>query len=139
MTIKDAAIEAGLSEKTARQSGSRMARLPAVVDHVKRLDPEFKTKQPKSRAKVRPPVLDKLPDAPPVAVVIEDPLVYLTIVMNDTREDPRVRLDAAKALLPYKSSKAAEAGKKTQRQESAKQAVAGRFAPPKAPKLGIVK
>jgi phage terminase small subunit len=55
-------------------------------------------------------------------------------VMNDPAAEPRARIDAAKALLPYTYPKLGEGGKKEQTADAAKK-VAGRFAAAAPPKL----
>lgn len=65
----------------------------------------------------------------------EDPKRFLLAVMNDNGEDARLRIDAAKALMPYMHQKVGEGGKKEERQDAAKKAGAGRFAASAPPKL----
>jgi len=48
-----------------------------------------------------------------------DALAYLHAVVADESADPRLRLDAAKALLPYVLKKPGTVGKKQQAQEAA--------------------
>lgn len=66
--------------------------------------------------------------------VYEDPKDYLRFVMNDPGANPRLRNDAAKALLAVEHKKPVEVGKKAARAEAAKN-VAGRFAAGSPPKL----
>lgn len=56
-----------------------------------------------------------------------DPMAWLTAVMVDSNQGVRLRIEAAKALLPYVHAKRAE-GVKAEKQEAAKKAGAGRFA-----------
>ncbi|CAG9172426.1 hypothetical protein CURE108131_23130 [Cupriavidus respiraculi] len=79
----------------------------------------------------RPP---KEPDILAIAATYDDPLKFLKAVMNDVSTDAKMRVDAAKAMLPYTHQKLGEGGKKDQRQEAAKQ-VASRFAAAAPPKL----
>lgn len=67
----------------------------------------------------------------------DDPRVFLVSVMNDPIADARLRLDAAKALLPYVAEKPGEAGKKQQRAQAAKKVSGGKFASV-APPLRLV-
>ena len=62
----------------------------------------------------------------------QDPKQFLLNVMNDDLADPRLRMDAAKALLPFVYQKLSEGGKKNERLNSAKRAGTGKFsaAPP---------
>ena len=62
----------------------------------------------------------------------EDPLAFMRQMMSDPNEDPRLRLDAAKALAPYVYPKQGEKGKTELKQESAKEAHA-KFKPAAAP------
>lgn len=54
--------------------------------------------------------------------------------MADPGADARMRMDAAKALMPFTYAKLGEGGKKEERDRAAKQ-VASRFASAAAPKL----
>jgi len=63
-----------------------------------------------------------------------DPRDVLVAIMNDVGEEPKLRLEAAKALMPFTHGKIAEQGKKGAKQEAAnKAATGGRFAPPPPP------
>jgi phage terminase small subunit len=68
----------------------------------------------------------------------QDPKQFLLNVMNDDLADPRLRMDAAKALLPFVHQKLGEGGKKDERLNSAKRAGAGKFSAA-APPLRLVK
>ena len=91
--------------------------------------------QPKRRGGVRPgagrpksgPVL--LPDLP----ATNDPLAFLLALVNEPTADMRLRLNAAVAAMPYVHAKAVEAGVKDRKQDAAKKASAGKFAPSHAP------
>lgn len=62
-----------------------------------------------------------------------DPQKFLQGVMNDMQTDIKVRVDAAKALMPYEYAKKAT-GKKDQQKSAAEQAAGGgRFGPAKPP------
>ncbi|CAH1903708.1 conserved hypothetical protein [Candidatus Nitrotoga sp. HW29] len=67
-----------------------------------------------------------------------DPKRFLLGVMNNQSLDARLRIDAAKALLPYLYQRKSETGKKEEQQESAKKATLGRFAAFPPPSLKIV-
>lgn len=63
-----------------------------------------------------------------------DPRAVLVAIMNDVGEEPKLRLEAAKALMPFTHGKIAEKGKKGAQQDAAnKAATGGRFAPPPPP------
>ena len=93
------------------------------------------TDQPKRRGGTRPgagrpksgPVL--LPDLP----ATNDPLAFLLALVNEPTADMRLRLNAAVALMPYVHAKAGETGKKDAKQDAAKKASAGKFAPSHVP------
>lgn len=64
-----------------------------------------------------------------------DPKPFLLHVMNDNTIDVRLRVDAAKALMPFMYTKAIESGKKDAVMQAAKVASTGRFAPSSPPTL----
>ena len=135
-----AAIAAGYSAKTAAAAGCRLAKHPLVMRLLTAKTVAAPVRK-RSAAKAEPVVTapppaaateQPLPDAP--ATHYEDPRVYLRDVMNDVLENPRLRLDAAKALLASEVKKAGEVGKKAARVEAAKN-IAGRFTASAPPKL----
>ena len=67
-----------------------------------------------------------------------DPLSFLVAVMNNQSADSRLRIDAAKALLPYTHVKLGEGGKKDQQAEAAKKASTGKYAAKSAPPRLII-
>lgn len=78
------------------------------------------------------------PKEPPIIDVVstKDPKEFLISVMLDPIADARMRMDAAKALMPFVHVKLGEGGKKDEKQAAAKAAGAGRFgAPPSPPRL----
>lgn len=80
----------------------------------------------------RPP---KEPDILALAATYDDPLKFLKAVMNDATTDAKMRVDAAKAMLPYTHQKLGEGGKKDAAAGAAKRAAAGKFASAPPPKL----
>lgn len=60
-------------------------------------------------------------------VATNDPLEFLTQLMNDPAAEMRMRADAAKALLPFKHPKLGEGGKKDQKLADAEKAAGGKF------------
>lgn len=62
----------------------------------------------------------------------EDPKAFLLDMMNDSSIDVKLRLDAAKTLMPFFHVKLGEGGKKEAKESAAKKAGAGKFssAPP---------
>lgn len=127
---RDAAIAAGYSAKTASAAGSRLVKDPEVVGYLK--------ERRKAGAKAKPTVEPPSKPAPKfdlaAALQHSDPKVFLVAAMNDLDLDPRQRIDAAKALMPFMHQKLGEGGKKEQKDEAAKK-VASRFAPATPPKL----
>ena len=124
----DAAIEAGYSKNGAAQVGSRLARDPDVLAEIAR-------QEDIERAKAEAEEKGKAFNLLDMSKMYSDPRPFLLAVMNDPAQDPRLRADAAKVLMPYFHERKADAGKKVQKQEAAKKAATGRFAPAEPPKL----
>lgn len=66
------------------------------------------------------------------ALTHKDPQGFLLAVMNDGSSDAKLRVDAAKALMPFMHQKVGESGKKDEKATAAKKA-ANKFAPTSAP------
>jgi len=161
LSQKDAAVAIGLSEKTAKQAGSRMAKDPDVVDYLKRCR---KVAREKARGRTAPkvekaapaenwplgvfPNEPKTPEAPgpePEIDPDEDdgltdeqragllPLDYLLAVMRSSKSSKSARLQAAIQAAPYLHGKIAPQGKKEAKNEAAKKA--SRFTPAAPPRL----
>lgn len=132
LSNKEAAIRAGFSEKTASAAGSRIVK---DLDVKAYLD-QRRQPTPIAGAEAQPPAApgDEAIDIPPTA----DPVEFLTKVMNEPAADLRLRIDAAKAMLPFKHKKLGEGGKKDQANDAAKGA-AGRFGAARPPPLKAVK
>lgn len=143
MSNKDAAISAGYSEKTAMQQGSKLAKLPEVIAYIEKLtsakkltfkDEKLTSSKPKPSSNVQVVKVEKIESGPEQAhgqfvgrdeIAIgapEDPLEYLKTVWMNEQEDPKLRLDAAKAAMPYIHGKVAEKGKKETKTDEAKAA-----------------
>ena len=121
---KEAAIFAGCSPETASQAGSRMAKDPDVIAHLERL------------TSVKDINTDVKPDQKPIITKKDistaserpDPLKFLEEIWTDPVEDMKLRMDAAKAALPYFHGKVAEKGKKETKEDAAKAATkSGKF------------
>lgn len=67
-----------------------------------------------------------------------DPMSFLTAAMNHSELDMRLRIDAARALLPFVHVKKDE-GKKEEKAERAKSAGNGKFSSAKPPKLKLIR
>ena len=120
---KKAAIKAGYSKAGAEVAASRLLRHPKVAEALK------KAKEPAAEAPKEAPSFDLA-----AALQHQDPKAFLLAAMNDVALDPKQRIDAAKALMPFVHQKLGEGGKKEQQQAEA-QKVARRFAAAAPPKL----
>lgn len=123
---KDAAIAAGYSAATAAQAGSRLVKDKEVAAFIQ-------------KARAAADRGEDLPDDRPkfdlsAALTHTDPKKFLLAAMNDIALDPKQRIDAAKALMPFTHQKLGETGKKEEKQKAAEK-VASRFAPSAPPKL----
>lgn len=122
---REAAILAGCPEKTAAQAGSRLEKHPNVIAHLARLKAGESAKNPSAGS-----------DAPPpdgLQPFYDDPMEMLRESMNNRLLDPKIRIQAAVALLPYSHQKLGESGKKDNLNDAAKSAAGGRFQPAKPP------
>lgn len=127
---KDAALAAGCPEKSAKQAGYEMERDPDVKAAMSR------TVAVQERQKTAAAEADPDTHIPAKA---DDPLEFMKQFMNDLNADPKLRLDAAKALASFTVSKPGEKGKKEQVQEAAEQVASGRFGLRKPGQLKAVK
>jgi len=131
---KKAAIDAGYSEKTAPQAGSKLAKDPDVLAYLER---RRKFDQAKEEVKAETQKVNSERAAETEASG-NDPIAFLERMMANELEDPKLRIDAAKALLPYKHAKKGELGKKEQAQVKASEVAQGRFGSRKPP-LSVVR
>ncbi|VVE90411.1 terminase small subunit [Pandoraea bronchicola] len=142
---KDAAIEAGYSPATASAAGSRLVKDKDVVAYLAQHMKKPVAKQPAASKAGKATVA---PDAAAVTAVamaagfdlhailtFKDPKEFLLAAMNDQQTEPKLRVDAAKALLPFMHQKLGEGGKKDAQKDAAKKAGGGRFASASPPKL----
>ncbi|MGO4304204.1 terminase small subunit [Cupriavidus sp. RAF12] len=137
MSNKDAAIAAGYSAASAAAAGSRLAKDPDVLAYLDR-------KKRAKKSSVVPAPVD--PELKKVAAAVgfdvtktfstKDALEFLIAAFNDPMTEPRLRIDAAKAVVPYQHAKKGEGGKKDAQAEAAKKA-AGKFSS-LAPPLKVV-
>jgi phage terminase small subunit len=141
---REAAITAGYSEKTASPQGSRLAKDVDVKAYLVEM-----RKRAASPPKKAPPATPKSsarspfapgPDLPDDDLLEsdDDPREFLRKAMKNAALDPRQRIDAAKALLPYEHPRIGEGGKKDAKADAAKKA-ANKFGTPAAPGLKRVK
>jgi len=148
-----AAIHAGYSENGAAQAAARLMRDKHVLAALGRnaevnkgVNKKRVNKKAESADATEPNTpangpCDTAADADSMAGIglkslglTSDPRAVLVAIMNDSLEEPKLRLEAAKALMPFTHGKIAEQGKKGAKQEAAnKAATGGRFAPPPPP------
>jgi phage terminase small subunit len=106
MSNKDAAIAAGYSEKSAGPAGSRLAKHAGVAAFIKKY----------KKAGAPPPPPAKTPSAPKfdikAALMFSDPLLFLSAAMNDPAAAPKLRVEAAKAMLPFVHPRKGEAARR---------------------------
>lgn len=136
---KDAAIAAGYSEKTASAAGSRLAKDADVQTELHKLNALHPVKGGGPRTQPPPTTSAPVDEPEPAgfdlraALLHSDPRDYLLAVMNDPESEAKLRVDAAKALMPFIHPRKGEGGKKEERQKAAEQAASkfGRQPPPK--------
>lgn len=152
-----AAIHAGYSENGAAQSAARLMRDKHVLAALGRSAEVNKSvnKKKVNKKTGTGPATETVPpsgiaeagaapapaDTDPLEQIglkalglTSDPRAVLVAIMNDAGEDPKLRLEAAKALMPFTHGKVAEQGKKGAQQDAANKAATGsRFAPPPPP------
>ncbi|MEN4983013.1 terminase small subunit [Acinetobacter modestus] len=124
MDNKNAAMSAGCSEKTASAAATRFMKDQDVIDYLGRLSEAEPEQLVKHTVK---------PIATSSSVVyakqLADPLEFLESVYSDSLEDMALRVNAAKAALPYVHGKVAEKGKKETKEDAAKAATkSGKYA-----------
>ncbi|WP_442109165.1 terminase small subunit [Pseudomonas sp. NUPR-001] len=152
---RDAAVAAGYSEKTASASGSRLVKDKDVAAELAKLralglmPPDVKAHvkakhapEPSPQAETATesaPAKDEHDDPEPAgfdlmqALLHRDPKDFLLSVMNDLESEPKLRVDAAKALMPFVHPRKGESGKKDQAQAKAEQASTGKFGARRGP------
>ncbi|CAM4004624.1 terminase small subunit [Pseudomonas wadenswilerensis] len=155
---RDAAIAAGCPEKSASAAGSRLAKDPGVVAEVNKLralglmpgDVKANVKRDVKGGAVGPtrdsPSADHEADPQSVegewepagfdlsrALSHKDPKDFLLAVMNDMGTEAKLRVDAAKALMPFVHPRKGESGKKEQAKEKAADAASGKFGARRGP------
>lgn len=138
---KDSAMAAGCPEKSAKQDGYRLEKdrdVQAVIGRViasrKADKPELVEKVPRVKAEKPEPKPAREPKPLPIPDDVympapsakRDPLEFLAGVMNDMAADPKLRVDAAKALASFTVAKPGEKGKKEMANEKAEK-VADKF------------
>ncbi|MDF3851363.1 terminase small subunit [Achromobacter denitrificans] len=128
-----AAIHAGYSEKGAAVAASRLMKDKDVREALGRVNQVNKLKEEAAAS-------GKSISLPDLGKLYSDPLEFLKAVANDPEQDMKLRVDAAKAWVPYVHGKIGEQGKKDAKKKAAGEAaVGGKFgAPPRPPHLRVV-
>lgn len=105
---KESCINAGYSENGAAAAASRLMRNPEILARIEEL-----RAQPAELNNDVNKVVKSAHAAMPAQIVPDnDPMLFLQSVINDERWPPKLRVDAAKALMPYVHARIGEAGKK---------------------------
>lgn len=138
-TPEEAAIAAGLSEKTARVAGARLRKKPAIVEALAAIGiathgaPTTGPNVTHSEPEPEEEPIDDLPKT-------EDSLEFLEAVVANPRIPLGRRMEAAKTLLPFQHAKIGEKGKKATKAEGAANAAAegNKFGARAAPALKAV-
>ncbi|HGM5580766.1 TPA: terminase small subunit [Pseudomonas putida] len=154
-----AAIAAGYSEKTASAAGSRLVKDKDVAAELMKLialglmpldvkggvkadvkaGPAARAAKQADAGPESEPAVDDQQDPEPAgfdlvqALLHRDPKDFLLSVMNDMGSEPKLRVDAAKALMPFVHPRKGESGKKDQAQAKAEQASTGKFGARRGP------
>lgn len=112
MTKAKAAIHAGYSEKTAAQMATKLMKDKDVLCAIER-------KEVVNQAKEKAKTQGKTIDLPDLSKMYSDPKDFLLAVMNDASEELKIRVEAAKVVMPYLHGKIGESGKKQNKQDAA--------------------
>lgn len=148
---RDAAIAAGYSEKTASSAGSRLAKdrdVAAELHKLRALGLMAKDVKADVKGDVKAgaeasglagddqAIADELEPAGfdlARALSHKDPKDFLLAVMNDMGTEAKLRVDAAKALMPFVHPRKGESGKKEQAKDKAAEAATGKFGARRGP------
>lgn len=124
-TNKDAALAAGYAPGSAAQAGDRLAKHPAVRKALNAARP--------AKEGVDTYVMKRGDYA--------DSKAFLQDAMNNAQLPIGLRMDAAKALLPYEHARMGEKGKKEMAKDNAREIARGRnkFATKSPPTLTVVR
>lgn len=151
---KDAAIAAGYAASSAAQAGARLAKDKFVIAALAAPTVNKKVNKfvkgdapPKPNGAAVPPAEEAEENHDDAsfdlgkAMRFSDPKEFLLATMNDFETDSKLRVDAAKALMPFIHPRKGEGGKKEEKENAAKNAAKGRFgaAPPPPSHLRAVK
>jgi phage terminase small subunit len=136
---RDAAIAAGYSAATASAAGSRLVKDKDVVAYLAqhrkkgaaKATEAAKASPADEKAAITKAAVDAGFDLESI-LTFSDPKAFLLAAMNDQNTEPKLRIDAAKTLMPFMHQKLGEGGKKDAKAEAAKKAASkfGALAPP---------
>ena len=136
---KDAAIAAGYSASSASAAGSRLAKDPHVVAELAKsaFNKNVKAKPPVKSPQAAELDTDEKDEGPTFdlsrALSFTDPKAFLIAAMNDPEAEAKLRVDAAKALMPFMHQRKGETGKKESKQADAEKAATGLYGTGKPP------
>lgn len=130
MSGAKAAIHAGYSEKGASVQACNLMKDENVMAALER-------KEAVNLAKQKAKAEGKTINLPDLSKQYDDPKEFLLAVMNDATEEKKLRVEAARVVMPFIHGKIGEGGKKENKQKAA-EAVAKRFAQEPPPKLKVV-
>lgn len=138
-TPEEAAIAAGLSEKTARVAGARLRKKPAIVEALAAIGistPGASAPGPKVTHSEPEPEEEPIDDLP----VTTNSMEFYEAIMANPKVPLSKRMEAAKQLMPYQNAKVGEKGKKETKADGAKQTAGGTdvYATRKPPSLKAV-
>ncbi|PIT08772.1 hypothetical protein BGI30_07895 [Snodgrassella alvi] len=111
----EACINAGYSRNGAAAAACRLMKNQAVLARIEELKKQQNGLNKNINKIVNNDVNTDVNSVNPVKSVSppsDDPLQFLLKVMNDEDLPPKLRVDAAKALMPYKHGRIGETGKK---------------------------
>ncbi|QGT80426.1 terminase small subunit [Pseudomonas coronafaciens] len=148
---KDAAIAAGYAASSAAQAGARLAKDPFVMEALtgpavnKKVNKFVKGSSPAAASPAAPVGEHGQAEEQPgeafdlsKALRFSDPKDFLLATMNDFEAEAKLRVDAAKALMPFIHPRKGESGKKETAKDKAAGAAQGKFGVRKGP-LSVVK
>ncbi|MCP1419909.1 phage terminase small subunit [Pseudomonas laurylsulfativorans] len=130
---KDAAIAAGYAASSASVAGSRLAKHPNVlaalayspINKNVKAGPKPVSEKPQAEDLARGDAESSFDFSK--AMTFTDPKAFLIATMNDYDADAKLRVDAAKALMPFIHPRKGEGGKKEEKEDAAKKAAKGKF------------
>lgn len=126
----DAARQAGYSAATASQMANKLGKDADILRYMEAKRGVEAARDAAQEAGRKFEIAD-------LAKLYSDPRDFLSAVMNDAAEDIKLRVDAAKSLMPYMHPKLGEQGKKEAKQDKAAQVSSGKFAASAPPKLVV--